>query len=83
MSASKFEWISILSIHPECTNESFGLIINIFLSCNHDRNIPYVGTLIHGPLRDYLQQQKKSLHRGTNQPTDAKVSFYLYLLLEI
>ncbi|KAI2801134.1 Vacuolar membrane protease [Blomia tropicalis] len=46
------------------------------------KNIPYVGTLIHGPLRDYLQQQKKSLHRGTNQPTDAKAGSWISSIFE-
>lgn len=38
------------------------------------RNLPYVGPKLHDLLRDYLQQQKKSLHRGdSHEMLPAKV----------
>lgn len=38
-----------------------------------NRNIPYIGSTIHNPLRDYLTQQKRSLHRGADQTIHSKV----------
>ncbi|XP_075679947.1 vacuole membrane protein 1-like isoform X1 [Dermatophagoides pteronyssinus] len=46
------------------------------------RNIPYIGHYIHEPLRDYLQQQKNSLHRGTNQMLETKGQSWISIIFE-
>ncbi|XP_075590957.1 vacuole membrane protein 1 isoform X2 [Dermatophagoides farinae] len=46
------------------------------------RNIPYIGHYIHEPLRDYLQHQKKSLHRGTNQMIQTKGQSWISFIFE-
>lgn len=46
------------------------------------KNIPYIGKQIHVPLRDYLQQQKRSLHRGTNPILETKSQSWISFLFE-
>ncbi|XP_017460665.1 PREDICTED: vacuole membrane protein 1, partial [Rhagoletis zephyria] len=46
------------------------------------KNIPYVGNSIHGPIRDYLQQQKQSLHQGANAAVGTKAGSWISSLFE-
>lgn len=60
--------------------------IYVFSLFHTKRNIPYIGHYIHEPLRDYLQQQKNSLHRSTNQMLETKVLdilFYVFIVIFI
>ncbi|XP_054158755.1 vacuole membrane protein 1-like [Oppia nitens] len=45
------------------------------------RNIPYVGQLLHQPLREFLVKQKASLHRGSAKQT-AKDGSWLSMIFE-
>ena len=58
-------------------------VFTFFLHYFIHRNIPYIGHYIHEPLRDYLQQQKNSLHRGTNQMLETKVCWILFLVFRV